>query len=243
METEQGQKEEYEFVVFATQAHQIGWILGNNGTDAALSEHDAALSEHLETVKGLFGRMKYVRSLVAVHSDPDLLPPDKSTWRCMNFVLHEQAPVKPEMSRDTVAGPVAIAPPIDPTAAITGSHYLNHTFPSLGAYPYFQTWNPWPLPQPELTSSLTYFDRALVTEDSVDAMDALDLLQGQHGLGFAGSYIWPGIPLLEGCVKSAARVCGEIGRMFGERIEVEWLKGLPERTEESLSDRYFRGVV
>lgn len=240
-----GEVDEYEFVVFATQAHQIAWILGDGG-EAAI--RDPEFARHLESVKRLFGRVEYVRSMVAVHSDPALLPPDRTTWRAMNFVLHQQEPVVKTVviNRTTKAGPVAISPAINPTASITGSHYLNHTFPSLGAVPYFQTWNPWPLPRPSLTSSLTYFDRALVTEDSVDAMDQVDLHQGRYGLAFAGSFVWPGIPLLEGCVKSAARCCGEVGRMFGVEVVVPWMNGgVPGRSGvgERLSDRFFRGEV
>ncbi|KAI9023126.1 hypothetical protein DFJ74DRAFT_75671 [Hyaloraphidium curvatum] len=235
VEDDRGGREEYDAVIIATQAHQAARIL------RASPQRDPAAAAQLARLASLLGTVRYVRSLVAVHSDPSLLPP-RPAWRSMNFVVHNRHSPAETPTR-TSPGQVAVADPIVPTDAITGSHWLNHTFPHLGARPHFQTWNPHPLPRPELTSSLTWFDRALVTTSSSAAIDALDELQGQLGIGIAGSYAWPGIPLLEGCVRSAARCCAEIARSRGMEVRAGWLPGGWEAWADGrgLGERYFAG--
>ena len=47
------------------------------------------------------------------------------------------------------------------------------------------------------------------------AIDDLNALQGTGSCWFVGSYAWPGIPLLEGCVATALEVAHAIGREQG----------------------------
>ncbi|KAF9983897.1 hypothetical protein BGZ65_001311, partial [Modicella reniformis] len=105
---------------------------------------------------------------------------------------------------------------------------------------YLQTTNPLYPPRPETVISSAWFERAIVNPASMRVVDELDLLMEQqttrwidrnsglavHGqkedeqgwtsmsasdrVWFVGSYAYPGIPLLEGSVASAAQVVDRI---------------------------------
>ncbi|KAJ3109538.1 hypothetical protein HDU97_005195 [Phlyctochytrium planicorne] len=117
----------------------------------------------------------------------------------------------------------------------------------------FQSTNPVLLPNPSKVLSSAWFERCIVTLDSMDAINALDTFQGigssypdsrrsgqaQNGAGvgdggvwFVGSYASHGIPLLEGCVTSAARVVkGIVETMEREEglevnVHAPWKDGL-----------------
>ena len=47
-------------------------------------------------------------------------------------------------------------------------------------------------------------------------------IQGKEGRWFVGSYAWPGIPLLEGCVASSVRVCKGICEEEGVKFGLPW---------------------
>jgi predicted NAD/FAD-binding protein len=214
-------EEEYDVVIFAIQAYRVSTLLES-------SLHEPVLD--------CLNRVPYVGSMVAVHSDETLLPPSKGDWSMMNFLHHEPTSFSDEVQA-TKDGPVAESQRLNPTHSITGTHWLNlsHDF----SLPIFQTWNPHPLPAPEKTYATTWFDRALVTLDSEAAMDELDMLQGIDGLFFVGSFVWPGIPLLEGCVASAVNVAEKVCEASGTVLEVPFdvvkLEG-----DGTLSERYYR---
>lgn len=56
--------------------------------------------------------------------------------------------------------------------------------------------------------------------DCEDGKRAGDGVQGRKGIWFIGSYAWPGIPLLEGCVGSSVRVVEGISRAEGIDVDL-----------------------
>ncbi|KAF9955734.1 hypothetical protein BGZ72_003453 [Mortierella alpina] len=106
------------------------------------------------------------------------------------------------------------------------THIMNNTASSLGSTTKFlQTTNPIFQPKPESVISSAWFERAVVNPESMKAVDELnqhmdeqmaDLLDEDASLKvanrvwFVGSYAYPGIPLLEGCVVSAVQVMERI---------------------------------
>lgn len=111
------------------------------------------------------------------------------------------------------------------------THIMNNTASSLGSTTKFlQTTNPIFPPKPETVISSAWFERAVVNPESMKAVDELSqqmdeqaerLLANQQSgnnnstsvsdrVWFVGSYAYPGIPLLEGCVVSAVQVMERI---------------------------------
>ncbi|KAI7831581.1 hypothetical protein BC939DRAFT_437470 [Gamsiella multidivaricata] len=110
------------------------------------------------------------------------------------------------------------------------THIMNNTASSLGTTTKFlQTTNPIFQPKPETVISSAWFERAVVNPESMKAVDELNqqmedqverlLAAAKMGtqsasisdrVWFVGSYAYPGIPLLEGCVVSAVQVMERI---------------------------------
>ncbi|KAF9946584.1 hypothetical protein BGZ70_003146 [Mortierella alpina] len=106
------------------------------------------------------------------------------------------------------------------------THIMNNTASSLGSTTKFlQTTNPIFQPKPESVISSAWFERAVVNPESMKAVDELNqhmdeqtdaLLETDASpnvadrVWFVGSYAYPGIPLLEGCVVSAVQVMERI---------------------------------
>jgi predicted NAD/FAD-binding protein len=80
--------------------------------------------------------------------------------------------------------------------------------------PILQTWNALPgvVPAPELTLRDAYFERPVVTPDSLRCIARLAQLQGHRNLWFCGSYAELGMPLLETAVTSSVRVATMLGQ-------------------------------
>ncbi|KAF9303077.1 hypothetical protein BGZ74_004396 [Mortierella antarctica] len=119
------------------------------------------------------------------------------------------------------------------------THIMNNTASSLGSTTKFlQTTNPIFQPRPDTVISSAWFERAVVNPESMKAVDELNELMDQQAervlsssssssspsegkaqmsdrVWFVGSYAYPGIPLLEGCVVSAVQVMERI--MSSER--------------------------
>lgn len=135
-------------------------------------------------------RFAYEPSEVTVHTDVRLAPPERRHW----------APVNVVVSRDHDK----------PMATI----WMNRVQPSLRALsPVFQTWNPIIAPHPDTVKAHARFERPLVNAASLVGAREMSLLHEQAGrrLWFCGSYLGPGIPLLESATATAARVVTAIG--------------------------------
>lgn len=130
-------------------------------------------------------RFAYESSEVAVHTDPRLAPRDRRHWAPVNLILSD--------AHDK------------PMATI----WMNRVQPALRrSSPVFQTWNPIIAPRPETVRAHARFERPVVNAASVEGAHTLRLLQAQHGrrLWFCGSYMGPGIPLLESAARTALDV-------------------------------------
>jgi uncharacterized protein len=134
-------------------------------------------------------RFAYESSDVTVHTDTRLAPAERRHWAPVNLVrsaAHDK-----------------------PMATI----WMNKVQPALrDCSPVFQTWNPIIAPRPETVKAHASFERPLVNGASLVGAREMAMLQAQHGrrLWFCGSYLGPGIPLLESATATAARVVAAI---------------------------------
>lgn len=138
---------------------------------------------------GWLQQVPYESSEVVVHRDARLVPPSA-----------RKAPV--HFSVDPAAeGPMA-------------NIRLNHIVPELkGETSLYQTWNPLIEPARDHVLGRAHFERPLVTLNSQTAMAQLVARQRQADarIWFCGSYLMPGIPLLESAAQSARHVAERLG--------------------------------
>ena len=124
-----------------------------------------------------------------MHTDQRLAPRDRAHWAPVNLITSD--------AHDK------------PMATI----WMNRVQPGLAASaPVFQTWNPIVEPRAETVRAHARFERPLVNAASLEGARNVRLLQAQHGrrLWFCGSYLGPGIPLLEAASRTALDVATAI---------------------------------
>jgi uncharacterized protein len=139
-------------------------------------------------------RFGYEASEVAVHTDARLAPADRRHWAPVNLIQ------SPEHDK--------------PMATI----WMNRVQPSLrDTSPVFQTWNPIREPRPETVRARSRFERPILNAASLIGAREMVLLHAQRGrrLWFCGSYLGPGIPLLESAAATAARIVAAIDDASG----------------------------
>ncbi|KAJ3278453.1 hypothetical protein HK104_002323 [Borealophlyctis nickersoniae] len=215
IETESGEVRYYHHVIIATQANQAARLLRSK-----VDEHNQSLAEQVAVLE----RFPYGKSLVVCHTDEKVMPAERERWRCLNFAVVDGA-----LDKTSAQPPASVSKPAtadngyDPTSVAQCTHFFNLTLPTLGtSVSYLQTTNPVALPDPSLTLSASWFERANVTLDSMFAVDDLDEVQGLGQRWFVGSYAYPGIPLLEGCVATAVRVARGIAAAEGVEVHIPW---------------------
>ncbi len=125
-------------------------------------------------------------------------------------VVHGDRTLVPESAR---AAPVHFQ--VDPAASGPMANiHLNRIIPELSGRPVLlQTWNPLTEPRGETVLARAHFERPLVDLDSQVAMAELLGTQRDDGrrLWYCGSYLMPGIPLLESATRSAQHVAARLG--------------------------------
>lgn len=134
-------------------------------------------------------RFAYESSDVTVHTDARLAPAERRHWAPVNLVRSREHD--------------------KPMATI----WLNRVQPALrDCSPVFQTWNPIIAPHPGSVRAHASFERPLVNAASLVGAREMTMLHAQQGrrLWFCGSYLGPGIPLLESATATAARVVAAI---------------------------------
>ncbi len=139
--------------------------------------------------KDALQRFAYESSEVVVHTDTRLAPRDRRHWAPVNLITSEDHD--------------------KPMATI----WMNKVQPGLrDAAPVFQTWNPIRDARPETVRAQARFDRPVVNAASLEGARTVRLLHAQHGrrLWFCGSYLGPGIPLLEAAARTALDVATAI---------------------------------
>ena len=166
-------------------AHRFDHVVVATQANQAAAMLDPSYRREREALE----RFAYESSEVAVHTDARLAPPDRRHWAPVNLIQ------SPEHDK--------------PMATI----WLNRVQPALrDASPVFQTWNPVLEPRAETLRARSRFERPLVNSASLVGAREIAMLQAQQGrrLWFCGSYLGPGIPLLESAAETAARVAEAI---------------------------------
>jgi uncharacterized protein len=189
-----------------------------NNTAVTAVECDGAGLQVVES-DGRSDRFDHVILAVQAHQAAALAKPaDPLAAALLARVPHESSEVV--VHRDSALVPVSAqdAPvhfQVDPAASRPMANIrLNRIIPELaGRQALFQTWNP--LVEPHRASVLgrAHFERPVVDLDSQAAMAQLVAMQRADGrrLWFCGSYLMPGIPLLESAAQSAVQVAERLG--------------------------------
>jgi hypothetical protein len=207
----------FQHIVFATPATKATQILKSYPTNGRL-----AATGYLETLTKTLDKFSFRRTVVVNHTDFSLLPKDARDWRDLNFVF--TIPKSPSFRADKISVEKDCLPEsYTMTTHILPSPRNCKSFPCV-----LQTTNPTIMPQLASVISIARIDRAVVSAESKAALQRLSRLtcaklsvirsdkselgdlQGgpleNPSIWICGSYAFKGIPLLEGCVRSARDV-------------------------------------
>ncbi len=167
------QRAVFDRVIIATQANQLGFLRGPR-----FSEERACLAQ-----------VPYVDGELVVHRDARAMPPRRSDWTALNFLMDRSL----ERSMFTV--------------------WVNAVEPSLaGTAPVFQSWDPIIPLDPALVIQRFPLQRAVVNRDSLDIPATVRTWHRQPGrrVFYCGSWAHEGVPMLETAVRSAQAVVEQI---------------------------------
>ncbi|KAJ2383829.1 hypothetical protein H4S02_005116 [Coemansia sp. RSA 2611] len=133
----------------------------------------------------------YEDTLVVTHRDESVMPARRTEWRGVNI----------RTARNS-----------DHAMASHWINYVEHTASGRElSTQVFQTVDPLVKLDAAKIISKTYFHRSLVTLDSQARINNMHRHQGRNGVWFVGTYTSPGVPLLEGCVRTAVDVVRAMG--------------------------------
>ncbi|KAJ3368920.1 hypothetical protein GGF31_006056 [Allomyces arbusculus] len=104
-----------------------------------------------------------------------------------------------------------------------------------------QTTNPLVPINPKSVRGEWTFPRVRLTPAAESALDAVPKLQGLNGLFVVGSPMYPGIPLLEGCVGSAVDVAGRLGVQRPWQVKPGEYVGFDPDRKEPWVDAFYAG--
>lgn len=238
----------FHHVIFATQGNQAMRLLQSFLAELTNAEQQTPqqrrLIQDISQAIAMLQVFKYEKSLVINHTDEKLLPDDRRNWRALNLASVDES-LKPGTDTASLRMP-------NPHNTTMATHILNFTHSAAATVDddntlYLQTTNPCIPPDASRVISVSWFERATVTlasrkaiqenlfipvvgqqrgdSDDKENRDAVELgrCQGKSNIWFIGSYSWPGIPLLEGCVASAEKVVVDgIARSEGVEIKIPW---------------------
>jgi predicted NAD/FAD-binding protein len=129
--------------------------------------------------------IRYDEGELVVHKDTRLMPKEREDWTAINYM----------MSQDFKESMFTV--------------WVNPVEPSIReAQPIFQTWNPVLPIEPKHVLSRVSLQRAVVHPGTAKALQTLAQLHAEKDrkVFFAGSWAFPGVPLLESAVRSAYAV-------------------------------------
>ncbi|ORZ37845.1 hypothetical protein BCR44DRAFT_1430036 [Catenaria anguillulae PL171] len=110
--------------------------------------------------------------------------------------------------------------------------------------PLLQTTNPLSAIDPAKIQGKFDFPRARLTLDTERALDAVYKLQGMGNLFIIGAPMFPGVPLLEGCVASAVDVAGRLGVQRPWKVsDGEYIGYQEGRQGGSIVEAFLRGEL
>lgn len=228
----QGSKHTYDgfsHIIFATQANHASELLSGYLSNLPRnSTHSEFVRQQVQCLK----TFTYKPTIVINHTDDSLLPENPSDRRDLNLIrMSDDASRSKPLSPSSEPGSLCVSP-----SYTMATHRLRKpSNADSRASAVFQTTNPIVSPREESVLSIAKMERAILTLDAKKALQDLYIadqhpqvpggqtslgsgrlgrLQGtpRHGerevpgIWLCGSYAYQGIPLLEGCVVSAANV-------------------------------------
>ncbi|KAJ1812220.1 hypothetical protein LPJ75_003751 [Coemansia sp. RSA 2598] len=180
--TNDGKQHHFDALVLATPADTAAALLGKCFVGSSIKYPPMELLQAVRSVP-------YEDATVYTHRDTCVMPKEKSNWHAVNLCT---------------------APGCD---RVMASHWINRVEQSSSGRvlkgPLFQTVDP--LQKLDGVVSSTHFHRSLVTVDSQARINAIHRYQGKGGIWLVGTYTAPGVPLLEGCVRTALEVVQAMG--------------------------------
>ena len=177
----------------------------------------------------------YEKSRVVVHTDERLMPARREDWSEFNLVLEDgsagggggggsgasaAAVPSPSFSSPSSSSSESVVcpAPMSRLDASMCSVWMNSIDSSLSPR-LLQTWNPVREPRSGSVISDSWFERPLLTLNSLRGIRLLKERQGKGGLYFVGAYSLYSMPLLESGVKSSCYVSTMLGAppIWGDR--------------------------
>ncbi|KAG7450733.1 uncharacterized protein BT62DRAFT_1072763 [Guyanagaster necrorhizus] len=210
----------FHHIIFATQANRAVPLLSSYAS--SLPHEKRIRREAAEEQMRCLEKFTYRSTLVINHTDETLLPDDTRDHRDLNLIY-------------TRAGALITTKTVSPQCLPSSYTMATHILPRPQGFPahlpsVFQTTDPIVEPREGRILSVAKLERAVLTLESKQALkefycakdrkwwpgpceEALGRLQGAGrlrdsgpGIWICGSFAYPGIPLLEGCVVSARLV-------------------------------------
>jgi predicted NAD/FAD-binding protein len=177
-------------VVWDGRKHTFGEKLFDHVVVATQANQAAAMLDgSYRREREALERFAYEGSEVIVHTDSALAPRNRRHWAPVNLIT--------SAAHDK------------PMATI----WMNRVQPALrDKSPVFQTWNPLIEPREDTIRARAKFERPIVNGASLEGARTVRELQEQPSrrLWFCGSYLGPGIPLLESAARTATDVAAAI---------------------------------
>ncbi|ORX89733.1 FAD/NAD(P)-binding domain-containing protein [Basidiobolus meristosporus CBS 931.73] len=191
VQTGSGEKFEFHHVIMATQGINAYKIF------LPASPPSAQLSATVD--------FKYEYTLVVTHKDPKLMPENRDDWRGINLFKATNYPQQHKSQKHVPEQTIGFSDQVMSTI------WINRAEDKDFEENIFQTVNPLVEPDPATVINRTWFHRSVLSPASHHAIDQLHQIQGRDNIWFVGAYVYPGIPLLEGCVQSSMEVCEALG--------------------------------
>lgn len=238
LEFENGEKKNFHHIIFATQAEAACSILKNSSPNANIKK-----SEYLNQIK-ILEIFKYVKVYLSVHSDASILPPNPKSWKTLNMALFPQG-IETDEKKIQETKKVKEQLGYDPASAPMVTTFVN--YPDY-KNPIFETTHAVVSTDPAKTYSGSWFNRCIMTKESMFNIDNLEEIQGENNIYFIGSYAYPGLPLLEGCAGSAIKISRKLTNQHqsvpeGHKWELPW-KGQKFAGESTfMEDAFYVGSV
>ncbi|KAK0456909.1 splicing factor, Prp19-binding domain-containing protein [Armillaria borealis] len=224
----------FHHIIFATQANRAVPLLASYAS--SLPDKKGIRREAIEEQMRCLEKFTYHSTLVINHTDETLLPDDTRDHRDLNLIYTRTGASIPTKT---------VSPRCLPSSYTMATHVLPRP-PGFPAHlpAVFQSTDPIIEPREGRILSVARLERAVLTLESKQALkelyhtggkiwwrgpreEALGRLQGAGrlrdggpGIWVCGSFAYPGIPLLEGCVVSA-RLVVEQGLYKSEDVRVK----------------------
>ncbi|KAJ2227418.1 hypothetical protein IWW45_007046 [Coemansia sp. RSA 485] len=181
--TNNGKSLHFDALVLATPADTAAELLGKCIVGSSVRYPPTELLQAIRSVP-------YEDATVYTHRDSSVMPIERKHWHAVNLC--------------TVPG----------CQHVMATHWINRVEESSSGRvlrePLFQTVDPLNKELKQVVSS-TPFHRSLVTIDSQLRINNIHRFQGHSGIWVVGTYTAPGVPLLEGCVRTALEVALAMG--------------------------------